>query len=255
MRMSTDTNDLEQAFQSTRHIKSSNLCCFGLAYKADSIRKRDFDISPPPDLRNGKVTKRSGRVAHRVAQEESPPLPLKLPKLHLVLTRKEIHEDWIKITGHKYTGKPRKSTLVQRGLGLCTALTCPSSIKYLNEPQYLSTVHLQKLSKILVYTGKMTHLHKLVGPSFVATGSGRNEHSVTSLTIACNSSRLKRCFVGESSTVGPSFICQGYNCYGVLYAFYSLAYNNLAEAVGDKHLENMATLWERIFGGSFGAQL
>lgn len=81
------------------------------------------------------ATKRSKRVAQRLANEEPAPPPLKLPKLHLVLTRKEIQEDWLKITGHKYTGKPRKSTLIQRGLGLCTALTCPSSIRYLNEPQ------------------------------------------------------------------------------------------------------------------------
>ncbi|XP_024371370.1 uncharacterized protein [Physcomitrium patens] len=81
------------------------------------------------------ATKRSKRVAQRLANEEPAPPPLKLPKLHLVLTRKEIQEDWLKITGHKYTGKPRKSSLIQRGLGLCTALTCPSSIRYLNEPQ------------------------------------------------------------------------------------------------------------------------
>ncbi|KAH8932065.1 hypothetical protein BDL97_19G053800 [Sphagnum fallax] len=83
------------------------------------------------------ATKRSKRVAQRLANEEPAPPPLKLPKLHLVLTRKEIQEDWVKITGHKYSGKPKKSTLIQRGLGLCTALTCPSSIRYLNEPQSL----------------------------------------------------------------------------------------------------------------------
>ncbi|CAM6101861.1 unnamed protein product [Calypogeia fissa] len=93
--------------------------------------------TPPtaPSVPAGKGTKRSKRVAQRLANEEPPPPPLKLPKLHLVLTRKEIQEDWVKITGHKYTGKPKKSTIVQRGLGLCTSLTCPSSIRYLNEPQ------------------------------------------------------------------------------------------------------------------------
>eukprot|EP01018_Ginkgo_biloba_P000070 Gb_16926 [translate_table: standard] len=96
--------------------------------------KHDSETSPPPNLLTGKGMKRSRRVAQRLAQEEPPPPPLKLPRLHLVLTRKEIQEDWIKITGHKYTGKPRKSTLVQKGLGLCTALTCPSSIEYLTEP-------------------------------------------------------------------------------------------------------------------------
>jgi hypothetical protein len=60
------------------------------------------------------ATKRSKRVAQRLANEEPAPPPLKLPKLHLVLTRKEIQEDWMKITGHKYSGKPKKSTLIQR---------------------------------------------------------------------------------------------------------------------------------------------
>ncbi|XP_024382921.1 uncharacterized protein [Physcomitrium patens] len=90
-------------------------------------------IAAPTNSSKG-ATKRSKRVAQRLANEEPAPPPLKLPKLHLVLTRKEIQEDWLKITGHKYTGKPRKSTLIQRGLGLCTSLTCPSSIRYLNEP-------------------------------------------------------------------------------------------------------------------------
>lgn len=63
------------------------------------------------------ATKRSKRVAQRLANEEPAPPPLKLPKLHLVLTRKEIQEDWLNITGHKYTGKPRKSTLVSRVRG------------------------------------------------------------------------------------------------------------------------------------------
>lgn len=97
-------------------------------------RKGYSDMVSPPDLLTGKCLKRSCRMPQRVPQVEPQPLPLMLPKLHLVLTRKEIHEDWIKITGHKYTGKPKKSTLVQKGLGLCTALTRPSSIDYLNEP-------------------------------------------------------------------------------------------------------------------------
>ncbi len=31
-----------------------------------------------------------------------------------------------------------ESILVMQGLGLCTALTCPSSIRYLNDPQCMS---------------------------------------------------------------------------------------------------------------------
>lgn len=100
-----------------------------------SQKKKGYsDMVSPPDQLTGKCLKRSCRMPQRVGQEEPQPLPLILPKLHLVLTRKEIHEDWIKITGHKYTGKPKKSTLVQKGLGLCTTLTRPSSIGYLNEP-------------------------------------------------------------------------------------------------------------------------
>ncbi|KAJ7535295.1 hypothetical protein O6H91_12G027100 [Diphasiastrum complanatum] len=98
-----------------------------------STRNRGSGISTPI-LRINKGAKRAKRAAQRLVNEDPPSIPLKLPKLHLVLTRKEVQEDWIKITGHKYLGKPRKSTLIQRGLGLCTSLTCPSSIRYLSEP-------------------------------------------------------------------------------------------------------------------------
>jgi hypothetical protein len=81
---------------------------------------------------NKGATKRSKRVAQRLANEEPAPPPLKLPKLHIVLTRKEIQEDWMKITGHKYSGKPKKSTLIQRvclqSLSLCLA-HCPSEFR------------------------------------------------------------------------------------------------------------------------------
>lgn len=97
-------------------------------------RNTELETLPPTNQPNGKGTKRSRRVAQRLAPEEPPAPPLKLPRLNLVLTRKEIQEDWLQMTGHKYTGKPKKSTLIQKGLGLCTALTCPSSIEYLNEP-------------------------------------------------------------------------------------------------------------------------
>lgn len=70
------------------------------------------------------ATKRSRRVAQRLANEEPAPPPLKLPKLHLVLTRKEIQEDWTKITGHKYSGKPKKSTLIQRVCAIILLTEC-----------------------------------------------------------------------------------------------------------------------------------
>ncbi|BBN17671.1 hypothetical protein MPTK1_7g16170 [Marchantia polymorpha subsp. ruderalis] len=101
-------------------------------------RNRGSETPPPPPavpVPPGKGTKRSKRVAQRLANEEPPPPPLKLPKLQVVLSKKEIHDDWMKITGHRYAGKPKKSTMTARGLNLCTALTCPSTIRYLNEPQ------------------------------------------------------------------------------------------------------------------------
>ncbi|KAL2613205.1 hypothetical protein R1flu_024897 [Riccia fluitans] len=90
---------------------------------------------PPPAVPPGKGTKRSKRVAQRLANEEPPPPPLKLPRLQVVLSKKEIHDDWLKITGHKYTGKPKKSTMGAKGLNLCTSLTCPSTIRYLSDHQ------------------------------------------------------------------------------------------------------------------------
>ncbi|XP_057823541.1 uncharacterized protein LOC131035832 isoform X1 [Cryptomeria japonica] len=105
--------------------------------KVMKSRNTELETLPPTNQPNGKGTKRSRRVAQRLASEEPPAPPLKLPRLNLVLTRKEIQEDWLQMTGHKYTGKPKKSTLIQKGLGLCTALTCPSSIEYLNEPHFI----------------------------------------------------------------------------------------------------------------------
>ncbi|KAI5061896.1 hypothetical protein GOP47_0022435 [Adiantum capillus-veneris] len=82
------------------------------------------------------VSKRSTRLLTRTLRtEEPPPPPLKLPKLHVVLSRKEVQEDWLKMTGRRYTGKPKKSALIHLGLGLCTSMTCPSTIRrYLNDP-------------------------------------------------------------------------------------------------------------------------
>ncbi|KAL3679852.1 hypothetical protein R1sor_022808 [Riccia sorocarpa] len=101
-----------------------------------STRTRGGETPPPlPVIPPGKGTKRSKRVAQRLANEEPPPPPLKLPRLQVVLSKKEIHDDWLKITGHKYTGKPRKSTMTAKGLNLCTSLTCPSTIRYLSDHQ------------------------------------------------------------------------------------------------------------------------
>ena len=64
-----------------------------------------------------RASKRSSRILAKKlgtsVARESPPLPKKLPKLQVVLNRKEIQDDWFKITGHKYTGKPKKSGLSQ----------------------------------------------------------------------------------------------------------------------------------------------
>lgn len=89
----------------------------------------------PLNLPSKRGSKRSRRVAKKLANTDPPSPPLKLPKLYVTLSRKEVQEDWFKITGQKYSGKPRKSTLVQLGLGLGTSLACPSTIRYLNDPQ------------------------------------------------------------------------------------------------------------------------
>lgn len=87
------------------------------------------------DSPSSRATKRSLSAAKTVAKEVPQHPPLKLPKLHLALTRKEIQDDWFKITGQNYSGKPKKSTLAQLGLALCTSLTRPSTKRYLNDPQ------------------------------------------------------------------------------------------------------------------------
>ncbi|GBG63011.1 hypothetical protein CBR_g34712 [Chara braunii] len=69
------------------------------------------------------VAKRSRRVAERNAREKEPSPPLKkMPKLCVVLSRQDIQEDFLKITGRRYFGKPKKSTLAARGLALCSSL-------------------------------------------------------------------------------------------------------------------------------------
>eukprot|EP00250_Pteridium_aquilinum_P028848 c37958_g1_i1 orf=145-978(+) len=100
-----------------------------------SQRYTDGDANAKMDLPNTNISKRSTRLLARTLQIEQPlPPPLKLPKLHVVLSRKEVQEDWLKMTGRRYTGKPRKSALIHLGLGLGTSLTCPSTIRYLNDP-------------------------------------------------------------------------------------------------------------------------
>ncbi|MCO5556561.1 hypothetical protein L7F22_010111 [Adiantum nelumboides] len=99
-------------------------------------RGADADANAKNDIASSFVSKRSTRLLTKILRtEEPPPPPLKLPKLHVVLSRKEVQEDWLKMTGQRYTGKPRKSTLIHLGLGLCTSMTCPSTIRrYLTDP-------------------------------------------------------------------------------------------------------------------------
>ncbi|MCO5558599.1 hypothetical protein L7F22_012185 [Adiantum nelumboides] len=99
-------------------------------------RGADADANAKNDIASSCVSKRSTRLLTKMLRtEEPPPPPLKLPKLHVVLSRKEVQEDWLKMTGRRYTGKPRKSALIHLGLGLCTSMTCPSTIRrYLTDP-------------------------------------------------------------------------------------------------------------------------
>lgn len=129
----------------TQHVPSADQDL--QSSKRNAIGETDAFASLP----SNRGSKRSRRAARRLAYEEPQPPPLKLPKLHLVLTRKEIQDDWIKITGHKYSGKPKKSTLIQLGLGLCTSLTCPSTIRYLHDPQWFHTK--MKLWKNMLWSG------------------------------------------------------------------------------------------------------
>ncbi|KAH9309219.1 hypothetical protein KI387_037130, partial [Taxus chinensis] len=127
---------LDQPMRKRRQKQTPKAASERGKYQGSSVMKRNTEPEtlPPSNQPNGKGMKRSRRVAQRLAPEEPPAPPLKLPRLNVVLTRKEIQEDWLQMTGHKYAGKPKKSTLIQKGLGLCTALTSPSSIEYLNEP-------------------------------------------------------------------------------------------------------------------------
>eukprot|EP00249_Psilotum_nudum_P026264 c31927_g1_i1 orf=403-1065(+) len=61
-------------------------------------RIREKEEVSLPNLPPSRGTKNSMRVAQRLAPLGHLAPPLKLPKLQLVLTRKEIQEDWIKIT-------------------------------------------------------------------------------------------------------------------------------------------------------------
>jgi hypothetical protein len=69
------------------------------------------------DLSDTRASKRSSRILAKKlgtsVTKVSAPLPMKLPKLQVALNRKEIQDDWFQITGHKYTGKPKKSGLSQ----------------------------------------------------------------------------------------------------------------------------------------------
>ena len=53
------------------------------------------------------------KTTNPLVDNDPPAPPLKLPKFRIILTRNEISEDWRKITGNKYTGKPKKSSLAQ----------------------------------------------------------------------------------------------------------------------------------------------
>lgn len=102
--------------------------------QSQSLRSPGSETNGARNLPTNRGSKRSNRLlARKLGIEKPAPAPLKLPKLQLVVSRKEFLEDWLTMTGQRYVGKPRKSALIQLGLGLCTSLMCPSTIRYLNE--------------------------------------------------------------------------------------------------------------------------
>ncbi|KAH7280837.1 hypothetical protein KP509_36G016100 [Ceratopteris richardii] len=100
-----------------------------------SNRDQELGSSPRGAVENANISKRSTRLLTRTLHTEEPPTaPLKFPKIHVVLSRKEVQEDWFKMTGQRYTGKPKKSSLTHLGLGLCTSMTCSSTLRrYLSD--------------------------------------------------------------------------------------------------------------------------
>lgn len=66
-------------------------------------------------------SKQSRRALERAEAEEQPE-PVVLPKLRLALSRKEISEDFVRITGQRPPVRPRRSSLDLWGLSLCAGL-------------------------------------------------------------------------------------------------------------------------------------
>ncbi|KAH7282324.1 hypothetical protein KP509_35G025100 [Ceratopteris richardii] len=133
--------ELKSKIQQQQHELVSTLPCKRRGRRASKKDQgtcslvRDGGYNSNAKVEPTNVNKRSTRLLTRTLRtEEPPPPPFKFPKLQVVLSRKEVQEDWLKITGRRYTGKPKKSVLTHLGLGLCTSLTCPSTLRrYLND--------------------------------------------------------------------------------------------------------------------------
>ncbi|BBN17416.1 hypothetical protein MPTK1_7g14340 [Marchantia polymorpha subsp. ruderalis] len=54
-----------------------------------------------------------------------------LPKFRIALSKKEIREDWLKMTGSKLDGQLRRVSKVPKGMELCKSLTNPQTMTYI----------------------------------------------------------------------------------------------------------------------------
>ncbi|GAQ81541.1 hypothetical protein KFL_000830230 [Klebsormidium nitens] len=82
--------------------------------------------TPEPSL---KGVKQSRRIASRKKEKKEVPI-LKMPKLQVQLSRQEIMDDFIAITGRRPQGKPKKSLILSYGLALCSSLQSGTTARY-----------------------------------------------------------------------------------------------------------------------------
>lgn len=85
----------------------------GLARLAEKVK----------NVRAGKVTEKSDQKVEEI------PEPVKIPKLRIMLSQKEIREDFMKISGRRPPSKPKRHSVQLWGLALCANLDlCTSRI-------------------------------------------------------------------------------------------------------------------------------
>jgi hypothetical protein len=80
----------------------------GLCRVREEPQDDQREDTPEPSL---KGVKQSRRIASRKNEKKEVPV-LKMPKLQVQLTRQEIMDDFIAITGRRPQGKPKKSLIL-----------------------------------------------------------------------------------------------------------------------------------------------